>query len=86
MDTPKVPAPRDQGEKDILNELVAVRDELLLRKMDRTTYVRSQDVLGLYDKTVAEVKKLNEIRADKPDAEENQGMSRQRDHAQTRPN
>ncbi|KXJ90810.1 hypothetical protein Micbo1qcDRAFT_67233 [Microdochium bolleyi] len=72
MDTPKVPAPKDQGEKDILKELVAIRDELLLRKMDRTTYVRSQDVLGLYDRTVAEVKKLNEIRADKPDAEENQ--------------
>ncbi|KAH7025924.1 uncharacterized protein B0I36DRAFT_248149 [Microdochium trichocladiopsis] len=72
MDTPKVPAPRDQGEREILSNLVGIRDELLLRKMDRTTYVRSQDVLGLYDRTVAEVKKLNEIRKEKPPAEENQ--------------
>lgn len=75
MDTPKVPAPKDQGEKDILQDLVGIRDELLLRKMDRTTYVRSQDVLGLYDRTVAEVTKLQEIRKDKPPAEENQGTS-----------
>jgi len=72
MDTPKVPAPKDQGEKDILRDLVSIRDELLLRKMDRTTYVRSQDVLGLYDRTVAEVTKLHEIRKEKPPAEENQ--------------
>lgn len=77
MDTPKIPAPKDQGEKDILKSLVLIRDELLLRKRDRTTYVRSQDVLGLYDQTVAEVKKLNELRANKPDDEENQGTQTQ---------
>jgi len=71
-----VPAPRDQGEKDILRDLVSIRDELLLRKMDRTTYVRSQDVLGLYDRTVAEVTKLHEIRKEKPPAEGNQGTPR----------
>ncbi|KAI0554566.1 hypothetical protein F4679DRAFT_526584 [Xylaria curta] len=62
MDTPKFPAPQDEGEKQVLEKLVAIQDQLLLRKLDRTTYVRSQDVIGLYDETVHQVRRLNEIR------------------------
>ncbi|KAI8946583.1 hypothetical protein F4801DRAFT_55005 [Xylaria longipes] len=65
MDTPKIPAPQDEGEKQVLEKLVAVQDQLLLRKLDRTTYVRSQDVMGLYDETVYQVRRLNEIRSGK---------------------
>ncbi|KAI0190025.1 hypothetical protein EV127DRAFT_99741 [Xylaria flabelliformis] len=62
MDTPKFPAPQDEGERQVLEKLVAIQDQLLLRKLDRTTYVRSQDVMGLYDETVFQVRHLNEIR------------------------
>ncbi|KAI1751287.1 hypothetical protein F4782DRAFT_505307 [Xylaria castorea] len=65
MDTPKIPAPQDEGEKQVLEKLVAIQDQLLLRKLDRTTYVRSQDVMGLYDETVYQVRRLNEIRSGK---------------------
>jgi hypothetical protein len=72
MDTPKIPAPRDEGEKRILAELVSLRDQLLLRKLDRTTYVRTQDVMGLYEKTLDQVRQLNELRRGHK-REENQG-------------
>ncbi|KAK8073675.1 hypothetical protein PG994_004574 [Apiospora phragmitis] len=55
METPKVPAPRDEGEKRILAELMSIRDQLQLRKLDRTTYVRTQDVMVLYEKTIEQV-------------------------------
>ncbi|KAI1502817.1 hypothetical protein F5X99DRAFT_377577 [Biscogniauxia marginata] len=71
MDTPKIPAPRDEGEKQVLEQLVLIRDQLLLRKLDRTTYVRTQDVMVLYDQTIEQVKKLTEIRKGKS-TEENQ--------------
>ena len=72
MDTPKIPAPRDEGEKRILAELVSLRDQLLLRKLDRTTYVRTQDVMVLYEKTLDQVRQLNELRRGHM-REENQG-------------
>ncbi|GAP83300.1 putative protein YPL260W of Saccharomyces cerevisiae [Rosellinia necatrix] len=65
MDTPKFPPPQNEGEKQILEKLVAIQDLLLLRKLDRTTYVRSQDVMGLYDETVHQVKLLNDLRSGK---------------------
>ncbi|KAI0005630.1 hypothetical protein F4779DRAFT_630104 [Xylariaceae sp. FL0662B] len=71
METPKIPAPSDEAEKQVLANLVAIRDQLQLRKLDRTTYVRSQDVMVLYERTIEQVKRLNEIRGGKP-TEENQ--------------
>ncbi|KAI5858193.1 hypothetical protein GGS23DRAFT_587020 [Durotheca rogersii] len=71
METPKIPAPKDDGERRVLEKLVAIRDQLQLRKSDRTTYVRTQDVMVLYDQTIEQVKILNEIRRGKP-VEENQ--------------
>ncbi|KAI1173144.1 hypothetical protein F4777DRAFT_559095 [Nemania sp. FL0916] len=62
METPKYPPPQDEGEKEVLEQLVAIRDKLLLRKQDRTTYIRSQDVISLYDETIDQVRRLNEIR------------------------
>lgn len=73
METPKFPPPQDEGEKQILEKLVAIQDQLLLRKLDRTTYVRSQDVMGLYEETIHQVKLLNEIRNGRT-IEENRGM------------
>ncbi len=54
--------PKDARERDILERLTAIRDQLLLLKMDRTQYIRTQDVMLLYDQLIEQVKLLNEIR------------------------
>jgi len=72
MDTPTCPPPRDAREKEILEKLVSIRDRLQLLKQDRTNYIRSQDVIPLYDETIEQVRELNEFRsADR--REENRG-------------
>ena len=72
MDTPTLPMPVDTREQPILESLLRIRDELTLLKLDRSSYVKSSDVLPLYDRVVEQVKVLNEIRTDKPQ-EQNQG-------------
>jgi hypothetical protein len=62
MDTPSVPAPQDTRERAILDRLVVIRDDLLLLKQDRTKYIRTQDVMSLYDRTIEEVRQLKEVR------------------------
>ncbi|KAJ3479707.1 hypothetical protein NLG97_g8251 [Lecanicillium saksenae] len=71
METPAVPMPRDARELAILQHLVEIRDKLLLLKQDRTTYIRSQDILPLYDETIAQVKELNAIRKETGATDEN---------------
>lgn len=63
METPQVPHPQDAREQDILERLTAIRDQLLLLKQDRTKYIRSKDVMELYDQTIEEVRKVTEVRA-----------------------
>lgn len=74
MDTPAVPLPRDAREREVLDRLSIIRDQLLLLKRDRTTYIRSQDVLPLYDETIEQVKELNAVRAETGNKEENRGV------------
>jgi hypothetical protein len=62
----------DPREKPIVDSLMRIRDELTLLKQDRSTYVKSWDVVSLYDRTVDQVRLLNEIRSHKPQ-EDNQG-------------
>jgi hypothetical protein len=71
METPAVPLPQDARERAILDHLVIIRDKLLLLKQDRTTYIRSQDVIPLYEETIEQVKELQIVRAEIGDAEEN---------------
>lgn len=71
MDTPVIAAPQDAREKAVLERLVVIRDELLLLKQDRTTYIRSQDVMPLYDQIIEQVKELNIIRDETGNKEEN---------------
>jgi hypothetical protein len=73
MDTPNLPPPLDPRERPILESLRQLRDQLTLLKQDRTTYVKSSDVMPLYDKVVEQVRLLTEIREDKP-TEDNQGL------------
>lgn len=75
MDTPAVPAPRDAREAAVLERLTVIRDQLLLLKRDRTTYIRSQDVIPLYDQTVEQVRELKTIRAETGSKEENRGAT-----------
>ncbi|KAJ4396437.1 hypothetical protein N0V93_000656 [Gnomoniopsis smithogilvyi] len=62
METPQVPHPQDTREQEILERLTAIRDQLLLLKQDRTKYIRSKDVMALYDQTIEEVRKVTEVR------------------------
>lgn len=71
-DTPSLPTPADPREQNILENLRRIRDELTLLKQDRTTYVKSSDVMAFYDRTIEQVELLNDIRAAKPQ-EDNQG-------------
>lgn len=71
-DTPSIPLPVNPDEQPILESLQQIRDELTLLKQDRTTYVKTKDVMILYDRLVDQVQLLSDIRAEKPE-EENRG-------------
>lgn len=72
-DSPAVRAPLDPKEQPILDRVLAIRDELSLLKQDRSTYVRSQDVMSLYKQVIEQVEKLNDIRTHKR-TEQNRGI------------
>jgi hypothetical protein len=74
-DSPLPRIPLDPQEQPILDKLQSIRTELELLKRDRSTYVKSQDVLKLYDQVIEQVMVLNEIRVTKR-LEQNKGMSR----------
>lgn len=65
--------PRDARELAILQNLTEIRDKLLLLKQDRTTYIRSQDIIPLYDQTIEQVKELNIVRKETGASDENRG-------------
>lgn len=71
MDTPAIPLPRDPRERAILDRLSMIRDQLLLLKQDRTNYIRTQDVMPLFDQTMEQVKELSIVRAEIGDKGEN---------------
>lgn len=62
MDSPAVPVPLDPREQPILERLLRTRDALLLLKQDKSSYIKSRDVLPLYEEVVGEVDKLNAAR------------------------
>lgn len=57
-----------------MDRLTAIRDQLLLLKRDRSKYIRSQDVMSLYDQVVEQVKQMNEIRKGEDKAENRRKM------------
>ncbi|KAK5937848.1 hypothetical protein PMZ80_009977 [Knufia obscura] len=61
-DSPMYTAPVNAAEKPILEKLVSIRDKLLLLKQDKSTYVKSQDVLPLYEEIIEQVQLLNDAR------------------------
>ena len=67
------PDPLDPQEEPILENLLNLRDKLLnLRENSSLSYIRSQDVIPLYDQVVEQVNLLNEIRTEKRQ-EQNRG-------------
>jgi hypothetical protein len=73
-DSPLPRIPLDPKEQPILDKLQSIRTELELLKRDRSTYVKSQDVLKLYDQVIEQVIVLNDIRQTKR-LEQNKGAS-----------
>ena len=61
-DSPITSAPVGAQEKPILEKLLLIRDNLLLLKQDKSTYVKSSDVLPLYEQVIEQVSILNEVR------------------------
>lgn len=70
-----IPLPRDPRERAILDKLVVTRDHLMLLKQDRTNYIRTQDVMPLFDQTMDQVKELTVIREETGDKDENRRRS-----------
>ena len=61
-DSPAVHVPLDPKEQPILDSILYIRDQLLLLKQDKSTYIKSHDVVALYDQTIKQVHTLNDIR------------------------
>lgn len=66
-DSPAFLLPIDPAERPILERLLDIRDQLSLLKQDRSTYVKSKDVITLYNALIVQVEQLNKIRTSKPD-------------------
>ena len=73
-DSPAVQAPLDPKEQPILDRVLHLRDELSLLKQDKSTYIKSHDVIVLYDQVIEQVHSLNILREEhgKP-LEQNRG-------------
>ena len=61
-DSPAVRSPLDPKEQPILDRVLSIRDKLSILKEDKSTYIKSQDVLALYDEVINQVHLLNDIR------------------------
>ena len=73
-DSPVVCLPLDPREQPILDQLLAIRDSLLLLKQDKSTYIKSQDVLRFYQQVIEQLQLLNTIRAGRS-LDENRGST-----------
>ncbi|KAL9593200.1 MAG: hypothetical protein Q9219_007646 [cf. Caloplaca sp. 3 TL-2023] len=67
-DSPAIQAPLDPQEQRILDRILIIRDDLSLLRRDKSTYIKSYDVLRLYDQVINQAHSLNDIREehDKP--------------------
>jgi DNA repair exonuclease SbcCD ATPase subunit len=63
--TPAYSLPVDPAEQPILDHVLEIRDHLLLMKQDKSTYVKSGDVVTWYFKLIEEVEQLNRVRENK---------------------
>lgn len=61
-DSPAVRAPLDPREQPVLDKLLALRTRLELLRTDRSTYVKSEDIVDCYNQVIEQVAVLNGIR------------------------
>ncbi|KAF2467075.1 uncharacterized protein BDR25DRAFT_305863 [Lindgomyces ingoldianus] len=64
-DSPSLRIPLDPKEQPILDKLLDLRTRLELLKQDRSTYVKSQDVVALYNQVIEQVEVVNALRMTK---------------------
>ncbi|KAL4956942.1 hypothetical protein BDW69DRAFT_191996 [Aspergillus filifer] len=64
MESPAIQTPLDPKEQPILESVLRNRDALYLLKQDKSSYIRSRDILPLYEDVIREVEKLNAVRKD----------------------
>ena len=62
MESPAAPVPLDPQEQPILERLLRSRDALLLLKRDKSSYIKSRDVLPQYEEVTGAVEQLNTVR------------------------
>ncbi|CAK4026840.1 related to UPF0662 [Lecanosticta acicola] len=67
LDSPWQRSPLPKEEQPILDRILVIRDHLSLLKQDRSTYVRSQDVVKYYKQLIEQVEFLNKVRESKRD-------------------
>ena len=60
-DSPNLVGSLDPQEQAIHDALLELRDQLTLLKQDKSTYIKSQDVLRLYEEVNDQVHQLNNI-------------------------
>ena len=66
----------DPKEQPILDNILYIRDKLSLLKQDKSTYIKSHDVLNLYNQVIEQVHLLNDLRKeDSKPLEQNRGLS-----------
>ncbi|KAG8528014.1 uncharacterized protein KY384_006930 [Bacidia gigantensis] len=63
-DSPAIQAPLDPKEEPILARVLELRDKLSILKQDKSTYVKSQDIIPIYEQVIEQVQSLNTIRTD----------------------
>ena len=66
-DSPAFRLPLDPQEQPILDKILNIRDHLSILKQDRSSYVKSEDVVQYYSQLMAQVEALNRIRVSKRD-------------------
>ena len=66
-DSPAFRVPLDPKEQPILDRILYIRDKLSILKQDKSTHVKSQDVIVLYNQLIEQVEILNQIRTSKRD-------------------
>jgi hypothetical protein len=64
-DSPRLSLPIDPEERPIEGQLLQIRSKLELLKADKSNYVKSEDVVKLYEEVIVQVNALNEIRKSK---------------------
>jgi hypothetical protein len=69
-DSPRFQLPIDPEERPIEGQLLQIRTKLELLKQDKTNYVKSEDVIRLYEEVIEQVHALNTIRQTKNKPEE----------------